>query len=226
MSGKTKASEKHLKIDKANTNIVIAVSVSAFIVIFSLMTSKVLVSQYAYQRRVISAKTAAVKQLNTDVTSAANLVSDYKAFVNTPTNIIGGSSTATTGQNVGDNGKIILDALPSQYDFPGLTSSLDNLLSNRGAIINSISGSDEQLTQQDSQSSSTPTPVQMPFQLNVTAPYASIQTLMGVMQSSIRPIIIQTVDFSGSDSSLTASITAYTYYQPQKTFVIGTEVVK
>ena len=225
MATKPHISIKRLKADKANTRMLTVIAVATFIVIFTLVTAKVLIGQYAYQNRVIDTKHQAVAQLKVDVSAVSTLVSSYKAFVNTPQNVLGGNPTGS-GQNDGDNAKIILDALPSKYDFPGLTSSLENILTNQGYTINSITGSDEGLVEQSNQSSTNPSPVQMPFQISVTGSYTSIQNLINTLQLSVRPFIIQTIDLSGTDSSLTASITAYTYYQPEKDFSIQTEVIK
>lgn len=218
-------SVKQATIDTLNKKMISTIAVAVFVAIFALVSTKTLLGQYGYQNRVISAKHVAVNQLKIDATTVKQLVGSYKAFVGTPQNVLGGNP-AGSGQNDGDNAKIILDALPSKYDFPGLVSSLENMLSNQGYTINSITGTDQSLTQQSNQASATPSLVQMPFQIGVTGPYSSIQQLVNTMQLSIRPFIIQTIDISGNDSSLTATISAYTYYQPEKDFSIQSEVVK
>jgi hypothetical protein len=185
----------------------------------------VLLSQFSYQSRVITAKQAAVNQLKSDITSSNQLITSYKKFVNTPINILSSPVTGS-GQNNGNNAKIILDALPSQYDFPGLITSLDHLLSNQGYALTGLAGSDEELSQQNNSTSIQPLPVQMPFAISASGTYGYIQQLISTLQLSIRPIVIQSVSLGGSESNLTADITAYTFYQPAKTFTIGSEVVR
>jgi len=68
-----------------------------------------------------------------------------------------------SGDNDGSNSKIILDALPSTYDFPALASSLEKLLASKGVPVSSLSGTDDQLNQETNTSSPTPAPVPMPF---------------------------------------------------------------
>lgn len=216
---------KKLKIDKANSTIIAITAVAAFLVVFSLFASKTLISQMSYQNRVLSAKHAAVEQLKTNIGAISNLTASYKAFISTPQNMIGGNPSGSGPQD-GNNALLTLDALPGQYDFPGLVSSLQKMLSNQGYTVTSIAGTDAQLTQGGNQSSGDPTPQQIPFSISVEGPYSSIQTLINTMQASIRPMVIQTVDLSGQDSDMTADITAYTYYQPQKIFTIGSEIVK
>jgi hypothetical protein len=66
----------------------------------------------------------------------------------------------------------------------------------------------------------------MPFAISASGTYGYIQQLISTLQLSIRPIVIQSVSLGGSESNLTADITAYTFYQPAKTFTIGSEVVR
>lgn len=219
-------SAKRLLIDKANARIVIYVSVAAFIVVFSLVATKTLISQAAYQNRVIDAKRKTVSQLKADISATDQLKSSYNAFVDTPQNVIGGNSDGTGSQD-GNNAKIVLDALPSSYDFPGLVSSLDNLLtSQNGVQIDSISGTDAETTEGSNQSSSSPQPVAMPFTISVSGSYSAMQQVITVLGRSIRPIQIQTVILNGTNSNMTMTITAQTFYQPAKSLNFSQEVVK
>ena len=218
-------STKHSLIDKANTTIVIATAAAAFIAVFSLVASKALLSQAGYQNRVINAKREANGQLDKNITASQNLVSSYQAFVGTPQNLIGGNPTGT-GDKDGDNAKIVLDALPSKYDFPALASSLEKLLTSPGLKIDTITGTDDQLTQGDNAGSSSPTAVPMPFTIGVDGDYGSLQNLVNTFQQSIRPFQFETMTLSGNQNDLALNITAQTYYQPPRTFSITTKVIK
>ncbi|HEY4161092.1 MAG TPA: hypothetical protein VGM08_03460 [Candidatus Saccharimonadales bacterium] len=217
---------KRLMIDKANARIVAYVSVAAFILVFSLVATKTLVSQAAYQNRIIGAKRKAVTQLHNDITATTALKSSYDAFTSQPQNAIGGNPDGTGPQD-GDNAKIVLDALPSSYDFPGLTTSLDNLLSaQQGVAINSISGTDDEVAQSANESSSSPQPEPMPFSVSVSGNYASMQNVIGVFERSIRPIQLQTLQITGSNNALIMNVTAQTYYQPAKSLNINEKTVR
>lgn len=222
---KTTISTKHLLIDKANTTVVIATSVAAFVLVFSLVASKSLINQAAYQNRVISKDRQAVNQLKTDIATSATLVSSYKAFTSTSQNVLNGNPQGSGVQD-GNNAKIILDALPSSYDFPALTNSLEVLLGNAGVQINSITGTDEEITQGSNKGSSSPQPVAMPFQISVSGNYTSVQNLINEFERSIRPFQIQSLQISGSQNQLTMNVMAQTFYQPAKTLNITTELVK
>jgi hypothetical protein len=226
MADKPHVSIKQTKIDKAYTAMLVTISLASFVTVFSLISSKVLLNQYSYQNRIIAAKQVAVNQLKSDAVSGNSLISNYKKFVNSsPINILG-SNVSGNAQNNGNNAKIVLDALPGQYDFPGLVTSLDNLLSNQAFTLTSISGTDQELAEQHNSSSTSPVPVEIPLSISATGSYTSIQQLFSILQLSIRPIVVQSINLSGTDTTLTANISGYTFYQPAKVFSIGTEIVK
>lgn len=219
------SSTKRILIDKANSKIVATTAVAAFMVVFTLVASKTLISQAAYQNRVIDAKKDAVSQLRTDIQSTSDLTAAYKAFVGTSQNVLGGTPTGKGSQD-GDNAKIVLDALPSKYDFPALATSLEKMLTGQQVQIQSITGTDDEVAQGGNQSSAEPTPVAMPFQISVTGDYNAIQNVVKTFGKSIRPIQIQTMEVSGDQGHMTLTMTAQTFYQPEKVFNVTTKVVK
>jgi Tfp pilus assembly protein PilO len=172
---------------------------------------------------VITEKTKALNQLKENNAAAEKLVASYKSFVAEPINIISGSSGGT-GDRDGDNARIVLDALPSKYDFPALAASLEKMLSSQSYVINSITGVDDEINQ-STQTAAT-APVEMPFQVAVTGTFDSIQTLVDTFQRSIRPITVTKIDLTGSDNLLNVSVSAKTYYQPEKSLTITTKEVR
>ncbi len=215
---------KRALIDKANTTTVIAAAVAAFLVVFSLVSSHALLSKAMYQNRVISTKKNTLEQLNKNLAARDDLVKSYEAFVSTSQNIIGGNP-AGSGDRDGDNAKIILDALPSKYDFPALASSLEKLATTQGLQIESIVGTDDEVAQAEQQSAA-PTPIAMDFQLSVRGAYQQIQGLSEVFEKSIRPIQVQKMTVNSNDGTVTATITAQTFYQPEKKLELRKKVVK
>lgn len=217
-------STKHLQIDKANKSVVIVIAIAAFLIVFSIFASKALLSQRSYQGKVIKEKTTAVKQLKTNLDESKKLVSSYKDFVSTSENVLGGNPKGT-GDKDGDNAKIVLDALPSKYDFPALTSSLEKVLKSQNFKIESIVGIDDELNQKNT-TSPNPVPLEIPFQITVSGSYVSMKTLVETLQKSIRPFQIQKMELSGNDASVRLTITAKTYYQPEKNLNITPKEVK
>jgi len=222
---KTASFTKRTLISKANSTMVIVTAVAAFVVVFSAVASKTLISQASYQNRVISAKKKALATLESDLNARDSLVASYRTFVGTPQNVLAGNPDGT-GDLDGDNAKIVLDALPSQYDFPALATSLEKLINGQGLTIMGISGTDEEVAQSATQAQGDPQPVEMPFQIQVSGSYDSIQSLIDVFKRSIRPFQIKKVEISGDEGSMTATIEAKTFYQPEKTLNIRTEVVR
>lgn len=217
-------STKRLAIVKANARIVATVGVAAFVTVFCLVADKAIFSQNQYQGRVTQAKQQAHDQLVKNITAANNLVTSYKTFVGGQTNVIGGSTTGT-GDNDGDNAKIVLDSLPDSYDFPALASSLEKILDSL-SIKGNISGTDNQLSQSSS-STANPQPVSMPFTISATdISYTAVQQLIARLQASIRPMQIDTLDLAGAPSSMTMTINGHTYFQPGKSLSITTETVR
>lgn len=218
-------SKKRLMIDKANATVLIVVSLSVFLAIFSLVATKTFISQYGYQKRVIQKKRTALNQLKADLKAVDSVKKSYIAFTHTTQNIIGGNPTGLTQQD-GNNAKIVLDALPSAYDFPGLTTSLELLLSSQNVQITSITGTDDELNQSSNTSQTIPKPTPIPFQVAFTANYDQLKAVINAFERSIRPMRITKLDVSGTQDKLNVIISAQTYYQPAKSLNITTEVVK
>lgn len=222
---RTTSFTKRSLINKANSTIVATTSLAAFVVVFALVASQSLIGQIGYQNRVINAKKQALATLKADLDARDSLVESYKDFVDDEVNVLGGQAKGT-GERDGDNAKLVLDALPSKYDFPALTTSLEKVITDQSLGILAISGTDQEVDQAGNQTSPNPEPVPMPFQIQVNGSYASIQSLIDVLLRSIRPFQIGTIELSGDESSMTVSISAQTYYQPEKSLDITQEVVR
>lgn len=220
------ASGKRLAIDKANAQMVATVAVASFVTIFCLVAAHAVWGQISYQARVTTAENKTNQRLKQNITAFDKLSSSFKTFDSASTNIIGGGSTGNGG-NDGDNAKIIVDALPDKYDFPALTSSIEKILTGGGFNIGSISGTDDQINQQNNTSSPSPQPVPIPVSFTVNnASYNSVQQLITTLQQSIRPIQIDTFDLTGGANNMTLTVNAHTYYQPGKNLTITQQVVK
>lgn len=221
-----KISTKRVEIDKANTQMIAAVAGAAFVTIFCLVASRAVFMQNQYLARVTTAKEKANTQINDNLEAFKSLERSYKAFDSAGINIINGSRSGTGG-NDGSNSKIVLNALPSSYDFPALASSIEKILKDNSVKIGSISGTDDQVNQQGNLSSAKPEPVPMQFSFTVeNASYDSTKKLVAALGRSIRPIHIDSLDLSGGQNNLSVTINAHTYYQPAKNVNIKSEVVK
>ncbi len=217
-------SMKRIGVNKANARIVAVTAGAAFLVVFFLVATYSLFGTLKYQNRIIDAKKTAVSQLRANLTATDSLVKSYTTFADSPQNFIGGTTNGTGAQD-GNNPKIVLDALPSKYDFPALAASLEKVASDQQVQIESITGTDDEIAQSE-QTSDTPTPVEIPFEIKITGDYAAVQRMIAAFDHSIRPIQIQTLQIAGDQKQLSLAVTAKTYYQPEKTLNIQTKVIK
>ncbi len=222
---RVKFSAKHLQIDKANATMVAVIAGVAFVTVFSIVSCQALLNQRGYLSRVIAANEKTKKQLNADLKATQSLTSSYQAFVSAPENAIAGSSTGG-GDRDGDNARLVLDALPSKYDFPALATSIEKILTGKNFKVSDFAGTDDQVAQQANDGSATPQPLEIPFQLTIQGNYSSVQDLIKTFDHSIRPISILSVEFSGSDAEMHLQLSAKTYYQPEKTFKVTTKDIK
>ena len=223
---------KQVMIDKSNSTMVTVAAIAAFVTVFSLVAVKSLVSQMLYQNKVIDAKKTTLSQLKDNLKARDTLVQSYKNFVGNDTNVIGGSSIGSGGNN-GDNAQIITDALPYTYDFPALATTLEKMITTDGLKINAITGTDDQVQQQTNQSSPNPQAVAIPFTIQVSGSYENLQKLITDLQRSIRPFVVTKISLSSGGSAadgraadMSLDISAQTYYQPAKNLQITKEVIK
>ncbi|MDQ2973672.1 MAG: hypothetical protein M3Q79_04305 [bacterium] len=225
----SRTSKKHVLIDKANQVALIALSVAVAVFIFSLFASWALIKQNSYNQKVIGVKKKALSQIKTNKANIDQLIKSYESFATEPVNVIGGNPTGT-GPKDGDNPRIILDSLPSQNDFPGLASSLEKLVQTQGGVsIGSLGGSDSGSTPSATEEVvavpiNGPQSVEIP--LSVNSSYPQLQTFVRSLEASIRPVYVAKLTISGSDADMSLNLDLNTFYQPEKTFTVRSEVVK
>lgn len=221
-------STKHLQIDKIQSKTVTVAAVAVFVTIFCLLSSKALLGQAAYQRRVLHARRLTINQINKNISSANTLVNQYTVFEKANAeNAIGGKNTTDVNASPpnGDNARVVLDALPSKYDYPALLSSVSFILNSHGVVNQGITGNDTSATLTND-SAANPQPVNIPLQITGASSYANIQGLIKDLERSIRPFDITTIELNGSDSELTATLTVTTYYQPAKSVTLENKEVR
>jgi Tfp pilus assembly protein PilO len=206
-------STKQSLVDKDNNSILITLSIASFIVVFCLISANSLYSRINYQNKVIKLRNSAATQLESNVSSVNSLVSSYNKFEAQNPSVVGPAK----------NSIMVLDALPSKYDFPALVTSLSFLMKQSGLTVNSINGTDAEISAV--QTSPNPTLIPINFSISGTGSYGSVSAFLKNIEKSIRPIIINNVSFTGSDTKLTVTIRASTYYQPEKIFKITNSLV-
>lgn len=221
-------STKHIQLNKANQAVILATSLAVAVVVFGFFISRALIQRQQHQARVIAAKEQARDQLINNLEAKDQLVSAYQAFVTTERNLLGGSTDpAATGDRDGDNGRLVLDALPSKYDFPALATSIEKVLGDNGFQLETVEGTDDEANQTAVAAQPNPEPVEIPIGFTVNTSYSGAQTLMGLFERSIRPFRINSIEIAGAqDDDLSLKIDAVTYYQPEKSVSITKETIR
>jgi hypothetical protein len=168
----------------------------------------------SYQNKVIGLRNTANKHLGDNIKSVTALKTSYDAFENSSESVIGTADK---------NSKIVLDSLPSKYDFPALATSLEGLIATSGDTIVGITGTDDEaLAKQDS---TAPIPIEIPFEISAKGDFSSLQKLIANMERSIRPFKVTAINVSGSGNNLQIKVTAKTYYQPEKKLEVEQKII-
>lgn len=216
-SKKNNTSSMHGQITKAATQTFIAVAIASVVVSMSLVLLNILWGTAKYNSRVQGQQEETRKVLQSNVEAAPELEKSFR-------NLEIGDNLLTGQPDDKKNSEVILDALPSKFDFPALATSIDALAARSSVELDTFSGVD--LGSGATQSSASPEPEVIPFNVEVKGSYASITKFLKGLEDSIRPISVVSIKLSGTDSNLTASIKAETNYQPAFDLTIQKEVVE
>lgn len=231
MADITTKSIKHAIIERNNSFIVGMVAAAVFVVIFCGFALNALVKQSLYQQRVIAQKQDALNILIDNKEQAEKLNNSYVTFATQQVNVLSGNASGD-GALDGDNPKIVLDALPSEYDYPGLSSSIEKVLVDGGYSIESIGGREDSSlastsssgqgisSQEDAQ------PIAIPYPVVLSAAPQGAEELLDTLQRSIRPIKIQSLEIAAEGNDLNISIDMVTYFQPETGLQVIEEVVE
>lgn len=217
-----KIMSKRLQIDKSQATMVGFIAAAVFVAVFSLVSSKALFSQVQYQNKVINKKEDARDTIEQNVDSVGDLVQSYQQFVNASPNMLDGNPKGT-GEKDGDNARLVLDALPSKYDFPAVTSSVEKIVNDKKLKLEEITGVDDEVNQKAIKESVVQ---EMPFQIVVSGTLGNIRQLVSTFEKSIRPFTFTKIELEGGANDMKATIDMKTYYQPAKALEVKKEVVK
>ncbi len=208
---------KQSQIKNASAKTFISVAVASVIVSISVVLLNILWNTSKYNARTQDLQTTARNTLKDNIEVVKEL---EKSFTTLEL-----SSKLIPDQSIKkSNSELVLDALPSKYDFPALVSSINNLAQRSAVKLTSFQGVD--LGSSAEQSSTKPVPIDIPFNIEVEGKYDSIAKFLKGMESSIRPMKVMVLNLSGTDSRIHASLTVETYYQPAFDLSIEKRVVE
>ena len=210
-------STKHAQIKQASTQTFIAVAVASVIVSMSLVSINILWGTSKFNNRVHNAQESARDVLKANLEAVGPLNESFERLEI-------GSNLIPDQSGDKKNSEVILDALPSNFDFPELAASINNLAEKSGVVLESFSGID--LGAEAVQTSPNPEAQQIPFNLEVEGSYDSVSKFLRGIENSIRPIKVLTVGLTGTTNKLRATVTAETSYQPAFDLTIQKEAIQ
>ncbi|MCB9823042.1 type 4a pilus biogenesis protein PilO [Candidatus Nomurabacteria bacterium] len=199
---------KREKISKANSTVFVAVALAAVIAMFCIISIKFLWTRRGYNARVISAKSQARDQLETNNKNLDTLLEQFEAL----------DKSATT------NSKTILHALPPVYDYPALATYMESLAQQSGVTLPGSVGQD--ISAGAVSSSIVSSPLEIPLNIEVNGSYDSVVQFIKNTEFSIRPIHITGIEYTGTNDQIKAVITANTYYQPARDLGVGKKEIQ
>mgnify|MGYP003607658415 CR=1 FL=1 len=219
---------KRQQIASASKQMMIWVACAAAILTICAMVSINLVQHIIYQAKVIDEKSQTDETLKNSIAEFPKLKENINALQTNSGLLALRADMDDTAFNV------VIDALPTEDDSTALGSSLqDKILVNSGVVWNDFSpsyGTSASTSTDDTGEESTtllskPAAQQLTFSFSINGNYASIKQALIDIERTIRPINITSLSIQGSDSNLSASITATTYYAPKATYAIGSKQV-
>ncbi len=187
----------HPKVTLTNNRLIAGLmSLTTLVVAISIVLSKTWLGDIGFNNKVISRKNAAKNTLEENVAAIPKLQENFKFLE--------------------DNGPPVFDifrALPNSPDYAGLTAELEAAATLVGVQLQSLSPQVAVAGEQP-MASGVATSQEVVFQLSANGTYVSLQQLLTNLENSKRPIRLNTLTFSGSEPSLTLSVTLTTYWQP------------
>lgn len=216
--------KKRQQIEGAGRTMFIWVAIAAVAVSFCVAAGQYLFTKWDYNNKVLSKKYAAAQILSNNLANAQQLKKEVD-------DLVANQDLASVKNNPNDaNTKSVLDALPTTFDPAALATSLQQvILSRSGVSIESITVPPDVDASQAGNNAATATttgPQEVQFTVVVNGTYDKVRTMVKDLERTIRPMKITGMTLNGSDSSLRATFSVTTYYQPAQSVSLGQEVVK
>lgn len=216
---------KRQQVVRANKNIFLAVAVAAAVVTLSVVTMQFLLREALFNREIIAKKQEASDTLKKNLENIKTLKTNINNLA-ADTNLAS-AKTADSSSAL----QVIPDALPTTGDATTFSNSLYNkILSRSGVTISAVSVGTEALpgaapatvvsTEQD------PKPTALSFSVTLSGDAKKLTTALTDMERTIRPIILNHVIFTASDSSLDSTLVGDSYFLSSSSVELGKQLVQ
>jgi hypothetical protein len=206
--------------ENTNNLQIIMILVTVLVLGVSVFAVKSLWAEITLDNKVIQAKNDANTALDSDVQAAPKLVSAYNGL--------------------GDNNRILADALPSEANFSSLIVTLENISNHSGVqllrsveAVPTVAGSAAVSAGTTGATGSSqvdptkpPQPISYKYSINFNTNYPALLKMLGDLELSARPMRFTGLQLNGSGQSLSGQLDVETFYQNKAQLPFGTKEVK
>ncbi|MBI4100965.1 type 4a pilus biogenesis protein PilO [Candidatus Microgenomates bacterium] len=168
--------------------------VCTVVVALSIVLSRTLLADVRFNNKVIKRKNQVNKTLEQNINSLPELQDNFQDL-------------EKTGPQAGD----ILKALPVSTNYAGLASEFESMAALSGTQLVTLALESEDTSES---TGTVATPVEVAFRASATGSYQKLQQFLLHIETSGRPVRINSMSFSGSEPTVTVELGLTTYYQP------------
>lgn len=193
-----------------NNFIIIAALVSLLALMAAVLIGRILVNQALLNTKVIQKKSAASKQLKSNLDAIGPLTSNF--------------------QNLGPTAQIARDALPTTANFPGIVSLMENVTATSGVSLKTIdsgvNGAPAPVAGVTTPTTPVAGPQQTSFTASVNGNYGGLLAFLQNIEASARPMRVTDITLGGSANALQGAFQITSYYQPAAQLDLKMETIK
>lgn len=219
--------KKRQQIAGTRKEVLMWVAIASAVVVICLVVGMNIFQRIQYQMKVNTEISKTAKTMEANVKAIGGLIKNVN-------DLRANRLLTAPGLKADDSTvfQVVIDALPTENDSVSLSSSLQNKILNRsGVTIEQISVDGESSSSSNDDDEVTTSNVEFPvaqpinFRISIVGTYESIKQTLADIERTIRPIIINSLEISGTDDRLTATIQATTYYSSNVNFQVGEKEV-
>jgi len=199
------------------------VAAAAVVVSFALVALQFIFRDFLFNAKVISAKNETSQTLNRNIETADALAEEVNKLLANE-NLAKNRSYATQ-----DNFGVVVDALPVQATVTSLPAAIQNVIVPRSGVklVSLTTPAETEDSQASSAGKATDiTPTESIYSVEIAGNYDAIKVFIQLLERSIRPIYVDTIELTGTDASMRATIGLTTFHQSAKIFDLTEEVIR
>lgn len=192
---------------------------ASVVLAFALVALQFIFQDFMFNNKIIDAKAKTAQTLSKNFTTADELTKSVNSVVVSDENLAKNRSFDRQ-----DNIGVVIDALPVEATVTSLPAAIQTVIVPRsGVSLVSISTPSEVTAFEDATEIA---PVESEYSVEVAGNYDAIKAFLQLLERSVRPIHIMSIDLTGTDGAMRASITLKTFHQPAIVYQLKDEVIR